>query len=122
MSSNDYFAIVYKLLQILYENLKAGHKTDLKSIFNDRDTFPIGKEYWVAIFEDILDKGYIKGVTVISNVSGGKKVVELKDGIRITADGVEYLEENSKMRHAREAWGTAKDFVPMATQLLTTIM
>lgn len=111
---NDYFTIVYKLLQILYKSLKAGEKVDLKNIFDDRETFPIGKDYWIAIFEDMLEKNYIKGVSVASVAGGSKKIVELRDGIRITADGVEFLEENTMMKKAKEAWGTAKDFVSVA--------
>ena len=32
MAKNDYFSIVYKLLAILYDNLKDGVKPDLKAI------------------------------------------------------------------------------------------
>lgn len=118
MASNDYFSIVYKLLAILYENLKSGARTDLKAILNDSDTFPIDAMYWAAIFEDMLEKGYIKGAQVVGVAGGGKKIVQLQGGVRITADGVEYLDNNSSMKKAKEIWGVVKDFLPVASMLL----
>ena len=119
MAKDDYLSIVYKLLQILYEDLKAGEKTCLKDIMNDSDTFPVGHDYWIAIFEDLLDKGYIKNVEImgIAN-SGKKKIAENRAGIRITMDGVEYLENNGSMKKMRDVWGVVKDFLPLANSLL----
>ena len=117
MAKNDYFAIVYKLLATLYDKLKDGVKPDLKAILNDEDTFPIDQAYWIAVFEDLIEKGYINGVVVVRVVGNGKRIQETRDGIRITIDGVEYLENNSLMKKALEVWGTAKDFLPMAAKL-----
>ena len=118
MAKNDYFSIVYKLLAILYDNLKCETDTDLESILNDKDTFPIGQKYWIKVFEDMIEKGFVKGVTVVSVAGGGKRIQETRDGIRITLDGLEYLESNSLMNKAKEIWGVAKDFLPMAAKLL----
>lgn len=118
MAKNDYFSIVYKLLSILYENLKNGENTDLEKVFNNTEAFPINKEYWIAIFEDLIEKGYIKNVAVLRISGDGKKIVPLKDGIRISADGVEYLENNSVMKKAAAVWGTVKEFLPLASVLL----
>lgn len=118
MAKNDYFSIVYKLLAILYDNLKDGVKTDLKAIINDNRTFPIDQTYWIAVFEDLVEKGYIKGVTVVPVVGDGRRIQETREGIRITIDGVEYLENNSAMKKAMGVWGLAKDFLPMATKVI----
>ena len=115
MAKNDYFSILYKLLVTLYENLKDGEKTDLRAIIDDTEAFPINQAYWIAIFEDALEKKLIRGVSVISVANGGKRIQEQRDGIRITADGVDYLENNSNMKKAMEH---IKDFIPMAAKVL----
>ena len=118
MAKNDYFSIVYKLLAILYDNLKDGIKPDLKAILNDAETFPIDQDYWVAIFEDLAEKNYIKGVVIIPVVGKSKRIQETRDGIRITIDGVAYLENDPGMEKAAKIWGVAKEFLPMAAKLL----
>lgn len=118
MAKNDYFSIVYKLLAILYDNLKDGVKTDLKAILNDNETFPINQPYWIAVFEDLIEKGYIKGVSVVPVVGNGKRIQETRDGIRITMDGVGYLSNDSTMNKAAKVWGVAKDFLPIAASLI----
>lgn len=117
MARNDYFSIVYKLLAILYDNLKDGVKPDLKTILNDNETFPIDQSYWIAVFEDLIEKGYIKGVSVVPVVGNGKRIQENKDGIRITIDGVSYLDNDPGMKKAAKVWGVAKEFLPMAVKL-----
>ena len=119
MAKNDYFVLVYKLLSILYEDLKTGAATDIKTLLNDRDTFPIGQRYWIAIFEDLLEKGYIKGVQIVNVAnSNDRKILLDKYGIRITADGVEYLNNNSLMRKLAGVIGSVTDFLPIATSIL----
>lgn len=118
MAKNDYFSIVYKLLAILYDNLKDGLKPDLKAILNDTEIFPIDQTYWIAVFEDLIDKGYIKGVSVVTVVGNSKRIQETRDGIRITMDGVEYLSNDSTMNKAAKVWGVAKDFLPIAASII----
>lgn len=98
MAKDDYFVLVYKLLEILYAVLKSG-----KAITNDElkelsNGLPL--DYWEYILKKLNEEGYVTGVIPISSLSGDSiKITNLQ----ITPKGIEYLQDNSMMQKAKEA-------------------
>lgn len=115
MANNDYFVIVFKFLSLLYQDLKDGKKTDLCKILANEEMFPITEVYWVSVIEDLLDKGYIKGIAISRAIGRNPRLVETKSGIQITGDGIEYLQDNGKMQ---QVMSFIKDFAPAVLGLL----
>ena len=97
MAKDDYFVLVYKLLEILYLTLKSG-----KVVTNDKlkelgEGIPL--DYWEYILKTLNHEGYIVGVLPISSLSGDSiKITNLQ----ITPKGIEYLQDNSKMQKVGE--------------------
>lgn len=97
MAKDDYFVLVYKLLEILYTVLKSG-----KAVTNDElkelsDGIPLS--YWEYILKALSKEGYVTGVVEIKSLSGNSiKLINLQ----ITPKGIEYLQDNSKMQKAKE--------------------
>lgn len=115
MAKDDYFVIVFKFLSLLYQDLRDSKKTDLQKVMSNQDLFPIDDVYWLSIIEDLLGKGYIKGIVISRAIGRSSKLVEIKPGIQITGDGVEYLQDNSKMK---QVMGFVTDFAPAVLSLL----
>ncbi len=60
MATDDYFIIVYKILNYLYEVLIDGRPTYCFEIQNDGSLVPIMKEkYWNTIIDNLISNGYI---------------------------------------------------------------
>lgn len=97
MARDDYFVLVYKLLKILYLTLKSG-----KAVTNDElkklsEGIPL--DYWEYILKSLNEEGYITGIVPVNTLSGNSiKIINLQ----ITPKGIEYLQENSKMKKAGE--------------------
>lgn len=108
VAKNDYFVIVYRLLTYLYSCFKAGETPDI-SLFGP-DALGINNGYWSNVMESIFNEGYVTGVAFVHMV-GGPPGIKLGD-LKITQKGIEYLQENSKMRKAAEFVKTIVDFVP----------
>lgn len=107
MANNDFFKIVYVLLQELYETKKEGEKVKKEDI--DYQRFNIHYSYYADIICELLDNGYIKGVIVRTTKLG--RVINI-DNIDITMKGIEYLQNNSTMKKVYEALKNAKDLIP----------
>jgi len=108
MANDDYFKIMYVILTELYEHMKEGTKTPLADISSER--FKITDTYLAAILCELLDKGYVKGF-VYRKTKTGRVLAGLED-IEITMDGLEYLQENSKMKKVGNALKEIRDWVP----------
>lgn len=108
MAKNDFSVLVYKLLSILDKALKTGRNVSLQDLVSNQVDFPIGEDYWKAILEDLLNKGFITGI-VKTSVVGGSGYKDL--GIRITLDGEQYLHDNSQMQKVRDLLGPMAEAV-----------
>lgn len=69
MAIDDYFIVVYKILAYLYKCLKAGEPPDINNIIT-AETYGITDSYFEYIIIEMVNEGYIRGVTVF-NVMGG---------------------------------------------------
>ena len=58
MSKDDYFVIVYKILDYQYSCLKNCESADMDYLKCETDDFPVGLSYWEYIFEHLLIDTY----------------------------------------------------------------
>lgn len=108
MAKDDYFKIIYVILKELYGCKKQNSQIDLRAISPQRFQIPEG--YLLDILSDLLEEGYIKGFEIIGTKTG-RAVCGLED-IGITMKGIEYLQDNSKMKQVYNALKEVKDWVP----------
>lgn len=106
MANDDYFRILYVILTELYEAKKRGKKINLDNISPQR--FKIAESYWLDIVEEATGKGYIKGALIWKTKTG--RMVAGIENMTITMDGIEYLQDNSKMKKVYEALKELKDW------------
>lgn len=106
MANDDYFRILYVILTELYEAKKQGEKVNLDDISPER--FKVAESYWLDIVGEATEKGYIRGALIRETKTG--RVVAGLEGMTITMDGIEYLQDNSKMKKVYESLKELKDW------------
>lgn len=103
MSNNDMEVIMYKILRYLYECMKkdvAPTKTDL---IRDCDLTAIPENYWIQIILELIDNEFVKGIHATSTKDG--IFIQINSNVRITFKGVQFLEENSRMKKVKDFLG-----------------
>lgn len=108
MAKDDYFVIMCRILSYLYAVMKEGDDFNPEVVSYERLKIP--ERYWAQVIDNMLEKGYITGVSVLP-VLGNNKIVKWIDPM-ITQDGVQFLQENSLMSKAKEMLKTIKEIVP----------
>lgn len=104
---DDNFKIIYKILSILKSSLD-NLKCDVDRL--SPQSLNISIEKRDNIIELLLDKNLIKGV-IIKKYQDGDSILVLND-IKITLDGLQYLEENSIMKKMYKLAKGIKDVTP----------
>ena len=107
MAKDDYFVILYVLLDYLYTCIKSGENPDLN--FLNEDRFNINRKYWFYILENAKDDGLIKGIDFVLTKQG--KIFNNKN-LEITPKGIEFLIENSMMNRVKNTFKDIKDIIP----------
>lgn len=92
----EQFNIIYKILKILANSMKVG-EFDIKSISHEK--LGISKEYWANIVKLLIDNNYIEGASYTTWIGQSEPYIEIEN-IKITLQGLEYLESNSMMKKA----------------------
>ncbi len=93
MKKDDYFVIVYNVLNYLYEKLKDG-TTIVECPTLAKDTMPhINENYYLYVVQGLLDEKYI----IAKQIENEENV-----GAQITPKGIEYLFTNPMMKQAKE--------------------
>ena len=111
MAKDDYFVLVYKLLTILYTTLKNGKVVTDSELKELSEGLPL--DYWEYILKSLGEDGYITGVKPISSLSGNSiKITTLQ----ITPKGIEYLQDNSKMKKAKEVLKNIPQWIALITK------
>lgn len=100
MAKNDYHVIVYYILSYLYHCLKMGEtpQAETLSLFNYPAEIP--ETYGNFIYMELSRHGFISGAVWGQVPVAGKgwvKVLKSLAGLQITAEGIDYLENNSTM-------------------------
>ena len=110
MAKNDYFVIVYKILQHLYECLKNERDVNWDELKPNSKKFPVGEEYWNYVWVNLSQEGLVTGVDVFSrmNVKPGAKITRF---LEITPKGIAYLEENSMMSKVKNGIQSAAELI-----------
>ena len=111
MAKDDYYVIVYKILAYLYMQLKKGEAVDPEMLMYDGTLFQINIKYWIYIFENLSNDGYITGLSNI-DVGNGDYLKEQFPYCQITQKGIDYLCENSLAEKAKQFLKDIKDITP----------
>lgn len=111
MARDDYHVIVYQILAYLYTQLKAGEPVDGKMLEANSKYLKVNERYWAYIIENLMEQGYIKGVS-ITKAWGSDVIIDNLDNTQITPQGIEYLCENSLMEKALAILKDVKAIVP----------
>lgn len=89
----DNFKAVYKILTALEKAMDLP-EFDISQV--GPEALGVTQERWNRYIEMMADVGYIKGITLRKDITGGTLVEA--GSARITLKGLEYLQENSIMR------------------------
>lgn len=117
MAKDDYYTIVAKILVYLYRRLKGETTQKVDEYLQPyTEDFPVKKDYFNYVLEQMVEQGFIDGVTVVKAWGGDTVMVSITDKIRILPAGIDYLRENSTIRKIIQtipmAAGIADLFVP----------
>ena len=72
--------------------------------------FQISKHRLELFLEELVDKNYIKGLTVRHSINGNP-IISIGNP-RLTLDGLDFLENNSSMKKAYKFLKEAKEWIP----------
>ena len=111
MTKDDYYVIVYRLLRYLYDCLKKGQKPSIEVL--DADYFSIDASYWTYIIVNLSEGGYISGAPTFYSIGTTDKQVKISANIKITPEGIKYLEENSVFQKIKNAVKDISDILPI---------
>ena len=102
MVRDDYDVLTCKVLTYLYKKLR-GREREPQDVYLQPMTkfFPVEKEYFEYLIENLQREGLIEGVIMSKTWSGPTIIVNLEN-IRITPSGIRYLRDNSLMKRIRE--------------------
>ena len=105
----DNFKIIYRILKYLEQHI--GEETlDTGKISHEQ--FGISFLRWEALLKMMQEEGYIKGLMYVQTMTDASPHVVIPIRPTITIKGLEYLEENSFMKKAAEAFKTVKEIIP----------
>lgn len=103
----DNFKAVYKILSTLE---KAMDLPEFDMSLISAEKLGVSQERYARYIEMMLDVGYIKGASIIKDITG-ETSIETHE-MRITLKGLEYLQENSIMQKMYKAAKGIKEFIP----------
>lgn len=106
MAKNDMEVIMYKILKYLYECLKNDKEAKIEEFAWHSKLFDIPQGYWIEIIITLVKRGYITGFKIIDKTKG-PTVLDTDRPFKITFEGVEFLNENNRMKKAKEYCGEA---------------
>jgi len=112
MPKDDYFMIVYIILEYLYTTTRNGDPVDETKIEYENKRFIIPYSYWEFIIKNMLKDGLIAGYRLLNTRDGD--FLQRTSGIEITSKGIEYLIENSMMQKVKRALKDIKEIIPGA--------
>lgn len=111
MAKDDYYVIVYKILAYLYRQLKHGEPVEGEMLKPDGKLFKINERYWVYIIQNMLDQGFIRGISN-PRAGGGYYIDEQLPDCEITPKGIDYLCDNNLMEKAKSFLRDIKEITP----------
>ncbi len=112
MAKDDYFVLAYRLLSYLYACLKSSESPDMEYLQCGTKDFPIAEPYWEYLLEHLLTDGYVEGIVLVPVIGRTTKLVKLTPELRITPDGIQFLQENTAMQRAAQFLKSIKETIP----------
>lgn len=109
MAKNDYWVIVFKLLTYYYSMMKKGEPINENEISASK--FGISIPYLMDIYRNLFDDGYLTGSYVREDYGLPPEINDF-ESVRITSKGIEYLEDNSRMKKIYATLKELKEWVP----------
>ena len=111
MAKDDYHVIVYQILAYLYITLKEGKAVDPSLLDYQSNYLGINKKYWTYIMVNMLNEGYISGITVEKPWGEDAMITDLQK-CQITPKGIEYVTDDRFMKKAIQFLKDVKSIVP----------
>lgn len=105
MAEDDYYTLVAKILVHLYKKYK---QKDIEEdyIYPLTKDFPVKEEQLIETISMMIEQGLIKGTYI--KIWGGDIAVVNYNSLKITPSGIDYLQDNSKIRKICETLIEAK--------------
>ena len=101
MAKDDYNVLVFRILLYLYGCLKRQYSFENEGFYAALGT-KVNEAYLSDILRNMSNDGLIKGA-VFTHVWGDEYVLASSyDELKITPDGIVYLQENSTMKKVKE--------------------
>lgn len=110
MAKNDFHVIAYRILQYLYECMKAGQGPEVDKI--TANNYEINDRYFNTIIKELYENGYIDNVHEINVVGCLYTQYKIPPSISITLKGIEYLTDNTFIEKAKKFFKATKEMVP----------
>lgn len=110
MAKNDFHVIAYRILQYLYDCLKAGQDPEIEKI--SAKNYEINDRYFHTIIGELYNNGYIDHVIEIDSVGSLYTQYKLSHNLSITLRGIEYLTDNSFIEKAKNFFKETKNIIP----------
>nr|WP_314807792.1 YjcQ family protein [uncultured Selenomonas sp.] len=114
MSKDDYHVLAYQLLSYLYDCLRRGEVPDEEQVYwnEAHAAVKVNERYWNYVLRHLSDEGYIEGLSFLS-ILGRKDLQPRIDGVvAITPKGIDFLDENSRMKKAYRFIKGVKEIIP----------
>lgn len=105
MAKDDYYTLVAKILVYLYKKYKQ-KDIDKDYISPLTKDFPVKEEQLIETISMMIEQGLIKGA--YTKTWGGDIVFVDYNSLKITPSGIDYLQDNSKIRKICETLIEAK--------------
>lgn len=111
MANDDYFKIVFMILEYLYKCLKAGKgHIDIESIKQNAIVDDIPLEYFNNIVLDMVEEGHVKAIVEeIKYVHQDKETIK---ALKISMKGVDYFDNNTTMKQVAKFLKEVKSITP----------
>lgn len=106
---DENYRIIYRILRTLERAMDA-EEFDSEMISAGR--LNVSEARWANLMEMLVDSGYIKGVSVVHDLSPVTHIALNRP--MITLKGLEYLTENTLMQRVMKAAKGIKDSIPGA--------
>lgn len=105
MAKDDYNVIVLYILNYLYKCVRRGEEIDPDIVYLSEYPAKIETSYIEFILRQLYNKGFIAGINVVDSTDKTSRhreymILNIED-IEITADGINYLQNDSIME---ETW------------------
>lgn len=113
MAKDDYHVIVYQILSYLYTCLKKDLPVNDDNLsWQGSKYFNIPETYWKYIMVNMIEQGFIKGVTLTKVWGEEYPLITDLENCRITPKGIEFLCDNSFMEKAKAFLKDVKEITP----------